>query len=240
MNETGSPAHPFGHDHRPGAEPPPLRGRLTHPKARHSPSLRTTHATCWPTRLGQQQLGQHGLANSGSAAGIASLVMDRVAVIGNGGSGKTHLSRRLAARLDLPLTHLDAEYYDRDWRPAPPHEFAARQRQLVARPRWLIEGNHASTLPIRLQAADTLIVLDLPAATCLAGILQRRLRHGGGQHPQDGVFDRISPGFVRYVCTYRRRMRPRLRQLIADHGQHLDVIVLTSRRDARRWLGTVS
>jgi hypothetical protein len=63
-----------------------------------------------------------------------------------------------------------------DWNPLPQDDFAERRRKLVARPRWLIEGNYASTLPIRLVPADTVIFLDLPAITCLAGILQRRWR----------------------------------------------------------------
>lgn len=54
-------------------------------------------------------------------------------------------------------------------------DFAAAQRRLVAETDWVIEGNYASTLPIRLAAADTVILLDLPARTCLRGIVGRHL-----------------------------------------------------------------
>jgi adenylate kinase family enzyme len=166
---------------------------------------------------------------------VASPGMDRIVVIGCGGSGKTYLSAQLAALLSLPVVHLDAEYYDEAWQPLPQEQFAARQRELVAPPRWLIEGNYAGTLPIRLAAADTLVFLDLPGWLCLAGILQRRWRYRGGQHA-DGVFDRITWDFVKYVWGYRKNMRPRVRQLIAEHGSHLHVVTLTSRRRATRWL----
>ncbi|GIF45999.1 adenylate kinase family enzyme [Asanoa ferruginea] len=159
--------------------------------------------------------------------------MDRVAIVGCGGSGKSTVARRLAAILDAPLTHLDAIYYDEGWRPMPQDEFAARQRELVVAPRWIIEGNYASTLPVRLAAADTVIFLDLSAAACLWGIIQRRLRHGGGQHA-GGVYDRITWNFIRYVVGYRRTMRPRVRRLIREHGPHVDLIVVTSRRQANR------
>ncbi|GEM30260.1 hypothetical protein NN3_12670 [Nocardia neocaledoniensis NBRC 108232] len=46
-----------------------------------------------------------------------------IVIIGCGGSGKTHLANQLAAHHELPLTHLDAVYYDTDWNPLPNEEF---------------------------------------------------------------------------------------------------------------------
>jgi adenylate kinase family enzyme len=162
--------------------------------------------------------------------------MDRIAIIGCGGSGKTHLANQLAAVLNLPLTHLDSVYYDADWNPLPQDEFAALQRKLVAEPRWLLEGNYAGTLPIRLAVADTVIFLDLHAITCLTGILQRRWRYRGGQHAKDGVYDRITWNFVRYIWGYRKTMRPNVRRLLDEHGDNARLITLTSRRQAARFI----
>ncbi|WP_409493974.1 DNA topology modulation protein FlaR [Amycolatopsis sp. cmx-11-12] len=165
--------------------------------------------------------------------------MDRIAIIGCGGSGKTYLANQLATTLNLPLTHLDSVYYDADWNPLPQDEFAALQRALVDKPRWLLEGNYAGTLPVRLAAADVVIFLDLPAITCLTGILQRRWRYRGGQHAKDGVYDRITWDFVRYIWGYRKTMRPKVRQLLGEHGSHVALITLTSRRQAARFLAYV-
>lgn len=167
---------------------------------------------------------------------VASRRMDRIAIIGCGGSGKTYLANQLAAHLDLRLTHLDALYYDADWNPLPADEFAELQEKLVTEDRWLIEGNYAGTLPIRLARADTVIFLDLPALTCLSGILQRRWRYRGGQHDKDGVYDRITWNFVRYIWGYRKSMRPRVRALLDEHGRHATLVTLTSRRQAARYL----
>jgi adenylate kinase family enzyme len=162
--------------------------------------------------------------------------VDRVAIIGSGGSGKSWLARELGVTLGVRPVHLDGLYYDQDWQPLAKEPFAELQRDLVAAPRWVIDGNYASSLPIRLQAADTVIFLDLPARTCLWGIAQRRMLHRGGQHAAIGVYDRITWDFIRYIASYRRQMAPRVRELISCHAAGARVFVLRSRRAARRFL----
>ncbi|MGH3934274.1 MAG: DNA topology modulation protein FlaR [Pseudonocardiaceae bacterium] len=160
--------------------------------------------------------------------------MQRVAIIGCGGSGKTTLGRRLAAAIGTTITHLDAVYYDDEWNTLPPEKFAAVQAELVAADTWVIDGNYASTLPIRLQRATHVIFLDLPATTCLWGIAQRRWRYRGGQHNQAGVYDRITWGFLTYIWGYRREMAPRVRALLTEHAGHAQVHIVRSRRAANQ------
>jgi adenylate kinase family enzyme len=166
--------------------------------------------------------------------------VDRIAIIGCGGSGKSRLARSLGTLLGVTPVHLDGLYYDQDWKPLDKERFAALQRDLVAAPRWIIDGNYASGLPIRLQPADTVIFLDLPGWTCLWGIAQRRIRHRGGQHHDIGVYDRVTWNFVRYIVGYRRQMAPRVRRLIANHAGNAEVVVLHSRRAARYYLAAVT
>jgi len=171
------------------------------------------------------------------AATLASLFVERIAIVGCGGSGKSRLARRLAARLDLPVTHLDAVYYDAEWNGLPQEEFAAIQQELIAaNARWIIEGNYAATLAVRLAAADTVILLDLPTRTCLRGVLQRRIRHRGAQQPATGIYNRINVGFVRYIWGYRRSMLPRVQQLITEHSDGAEIVILRSRRAIRGFL----
>jgi len=166
--------------------------------------------------------------------------MDRVAIVGCGGSGKSWLARSLGGVLGLKPVHLDGLYYDQGWKPLAQDRFAVLQRDLVTAPRWIIDGNYASSLPIRLRAADTVIFLDLPSRTCLCAIVRRRLRYGGGQYKDIGVYDRISWEVIRYILGYRRRMAPRVRRLIAEHAGNAEVVVLHSRRATRDYLAAVT
>lgn len=170
---------------------------------------------------------------------LPSRAVDRTAIIGCGGSGKSHLARSLGIKLGIAPVHLDACYYDQAWKPLDQDAFSGLQRELVAAPRWIVDGNYASTLPIRLQAADTVIFLDLPGWTCLLGVLQRHVRNGGGQQQANGEYNRITWSFARYIIGYRNKMAPRVRSLIDEHAGHAQVVILRSRRAARRYLATV-
>lgn len=164
--------------------------------------------------------------------------MRTVLVLGAGGAGKTVLARELSARTGIPVVHLDALYYDQAWQPRPMEDFAAAQRRILERGAVILDGNYLSTLVVRLPGSDTVIFLDVPAWRCLLGIARRRWRYRGGQHA-DGTFDRISVSFLRYAAGYRRRARPRVLALIAEHAPDADVVRLTSRRQIRRFLAGV-
>lgn len=161
--------------------------------------------------------------------------VQRIAIVGAGGAGKTVLANRLAALLDLPVTHLDALRYDAAWQLVPEEQFVAAQRAVVGTDRWIIDGNSLASGAVRFAAADTVVLLNLPPWTCLWGIARRRWRYRGGQH-RDGVFDRITWSFLRYVVGYRRNCAPAMRRCIAEHGRQTTLIELTSRRQVRRLL----
>ncbi|MQA94958.1 MAG: topology modulation protein [Streptosporangiales bacterium] len=164
--------------------------------------------------------------------------MKKVAVVGSCGSGKSYLARALGEILDAPVIHLDAIYYNEAWNELPMERFAEIQRELVAGPSWVIDGNYNATLPIRLGTCDTVVLMDVSSTAALYGLLSRRIRHGAG-HKGDGVHNRIHGGVLRYTATYRRRMRPRVLAKIERFAEHADVVLLTGRRRARWWLRRV-
>ncbi|WP_112136084.1 P-loop NTPase family protein [Glycomyces dulcitolivorans] len=162
--------------------------------------------------------------------------MKRVVIVGSGGSGKSHLSRALGQRLEIPVTHLDAVYFDEHWNPLPKNEFARAQEQLVAAPEWIIDGNHNSTLPIRLREADTVVLMDVSTVAALWGAVSRQIRHGAGQHG-NGIHNRLNWAVIRYIATYRKQMRPKVLDNIRRHAaEGAEVVRLRNRRQTRTWL----
>jgi len=154
----------------------------------------------------------------------------RVAVVGNGGSGKTWFAMRLGAALQVPVVHLDLYRWDAQGRRRDDHAFVDEVRRALDVPSWVADGNYLGTLADRLSHADLVIFLDLPALVCLSGVLRRRVRTGGRRVEDAEHVDRFDIEFVRYVLSYNRSMRPRMiAQLSASD---CEVVTVRSRRDA--------
>jgi adenylate kinase family enzyme len=100
-------------------------------------------------------------------------------VVGNSGSGKTHLARRLSARLGLPLLELDALNHRPGWQEAPVEEFRAEVRRVLdgydrSHGGWVVDGNYRARIADLLYA-DTFVWLDYPRRVVAPRIVGRTL-----------------------------------------------------------------
>ncbi len=164
--------------------------------------------------------------------------MTRVAVVGNGGSGKTWLSLRLGEALQVPVIHLDLYRYDAHGFRRDDEAFPDEVRRRLDEPSWVADDNYLGTLDDRLSRADLVVFLDRPAIVCRAGVIMRRLRHRGRRVEDATQVDRFDSGFMRYVLTYNSSMRPRLLAQFVEAPCR--VIRVRSRRQARTFLRSLA
>ena len=101
--------------------------------------------------------------------------MKKVLVIGCPGSGKSTFSRALHQATGLPLYHLDMLYWNPDKTTVERKEFLKRLHDVLQRDEWIVDGNYASSLEMRMNLCDTVFFLDYPVEVCLEGV---RLRKG--------------------------------------------------------------
>jgi len=164
--------------------------------------------------------------------------VQRVVIIGSGGSGKSTLARQLGAITGLAVIHLDVEHWRPGWVEPPTDAWAARVAELARGDRWIMDGNYGGTMEVRFQAADTIILLDLPRRTCLRRIIWRRIRYHRQSRPDmaEGCYEQLDWAFLKWVWGYPKRRRPaifaRLRELEAEKR----VVILNSPRAVRRFL----
>lgn len=161
--------------------------------------------------------------------------MERVAIVGPGGCGKSTFAVALRQRLGLPVVHLDHHFWKPGWIETPRDEWRQVQAELFAGEHWIADGNYGGTLDERFSRADTVIVVARPRLACVAGALRRTLSSYGKAVQADGCPERFQLAFYRWIWNYERDSRPRLEAALARHD-HLDVIVLRSRKEMRQLL----
>lgn len=165
--------------------------------------------------------------------------MQRVLVIGPCGAGKLTLARDLAALLDLPLFHIDQLNWLPGWVDGGDDRLRARLAEVVVQDRWLIDGNYAGSLDLRVERADAIIYLDYPIRLCLWRLVRRIARHRGRTRPDmtDGCPERFDLSFFLYLLTWKRGPGRRTEARIA--GQERKLVRLGNPKALARWLASV-
>ncbi len=107
----------------------------------------------------------------------------KILIVGNCGSGKTTFATRLAKLLELPLIHLDAEFWNPGWEATPREQWIEKVRALCTKDEWIIDGNYGSTLKERFQQADCVIFMDISRPTCFANLVKRRIKYHSTDRP---------------------------------------------------------
>ena len=161
-------------------------------------------------------------------------------VLGSSGSGKTTLAKRLAATCDLPVIHMDSEFWHPGWVQPEKAAWASRVRGLVEADEWVMDGNYSSTLPVRLERADVAILLDIPVSLCLWSVYRRSLSGLGQVRPDlpEGCPEQLPDReFLHYILSYKRRSRPKVLRLVGESD--VPLIRLRSRREADAFLSRV-
>jgi len=159
-------------------------------------------------------------------------------VIGSGGAGKSTFARRLGERTGLPVVHLDAHYWRPGWIEPPKEEWRRQVERLLEADAWIMDGNYGGTLDLRLAAAYTVVLLDLPRLTCLRRVVARRWRFRNRTRPDmtRGCPERMSWDFLLWIWTYPRRRRPAILERLAQVEGTKTVAVLRSEHDIERWI----
>lgn len=162
--------------------------------------------------------------------------MQRVLVIGPCGAGKSTLSTALAARLKLPLYHMDQLNWKPGWVVGSVEDLKRKLAEIVATDRWLIDGNYGGTLADRLERADTVIYLDFPIRLCVARLLRRIWTYRGRSRPDmtPDCPERFDLAFLFYLMRWNSGPRPRTEQRLKGFEDKL--IRLPSPEALQRWL----
>lgn len=144
--------------------------------------------------------------------------MKKVAVFGNTGGGKSTLSIRLSEITGLPLHVLDKLQFRAGGAPVSPEEFKRAHETILAEDRWIIDGyGGPDTLWPRLNAADSLIYVDLPLPVHFWWVTKRfvtgRLIPPAGW-PENSPILKSSLSSYRVLWLCHKHLTPRYREYV--------------------------
>ena len=150
------------------------------------------------------------------AATFSRETVQRIHITGGSGSGKTTLACQMAARLGLPVYHLDEIYYGSDSyfkEETETHRSLevrlADVSRIAAQSAWVTEGNYLWWTEELLRKADLIIWLDLSWRVTARRIILRQVRKGLSNTTNNPLGQKLDR-FLRFFFRQRRYYRSSL------------------------------
>lgn len=156
----------------------------------------------------------------------------RIAVLGYSGSGKTYISNYISQKQSIPVLHLDAIKYDKEWRPINNELVLPLVSDFLEKDDWIIDGYYKNLLlEERLNKADLLILMQLPRLTCLWSVIKR-----SKERTREGYVNDLNWWFVKFTLFgCRNKARRNSYAEIAEKYKD-KIIVLKTRQQVNKFL----
>ena len=161
--------------------------------------------------------------------------MKKIIVIGCPGSGKSTFSKKLHKITGIPLFHLDMLYWNEDKTVVEKEIFLERLSEILQKDAYIIDGNYASTMEMRISGCDTVFFLDYPTDICLDGIRERR---GKKRSDMPWVEKSEDKEFVEFIKNYAQQNRPKVIELLKKYS-YKNIFVFSNRSEADEFLMSI-
>lgn len=159
--------------------------------------------------------------------------MKKIMVIGSPGAGKSTFARKLQEKTNFPLYYLDMLWHKADKTNVSREEFDARLGEILQKDAWIIDGNYQRTLEMRLQACDTVFLLDFPLKICLAGV---KSRIGKPREDMPWVETEFDAEFKQWILDFPTNQLPQIYVLLEKYKENKEIIIFKSRKVAYAYL----
>lgn len=166
--------------------------------------------------------------------------MEKIAIIGPSGAGKTTLAKALSRILNIKVYYLDRLFWKPGWQSIDGPTRIDTMQNLIREKQWIIEGTYLYSSVPRLDEADTIILLDMHVLACLWRVINRhRKEHGQFRRdiPEQSV-DKLNLQRIYKLLVFPMRDRKELTQKMRIYGsfESKEIIWLRSNKDLGNFL----
>ena len=165
--------------------------------------------------------------------------INKILIVGSAGSGKTTFAKDLSSIINLPVIHLDKEYWKPNWEKPDHDEWVSKLDILLNKDKWIIDGNYRSTLKRRIEKADMIIFLDYSRIVCVKGVLSRIEKYEGKVRDDlsEGCYETFDPEFLKWVWDFPVKYRPEIIETLKNTDK--TVVILKNRQQAKKYLSNL-
>lgn len=140
-------------------------------------------------------------------------------------------------KLRCPVLHLDKIYHidnerhiSRDELMRQVEEFAVNNEE------WIIDGNYISSVEQRVKLADTVILLDIDAKTCVDNAVARTKKDRSADMAAGFDNTKIQDGFLEYIMNFKKDKLPVIMDILEKYDNEKNIIILRSYEEIAKFL----
>ncbi len=166
----------------------------------------------------------------------------RIAIIGNGGGGKTGIALALHQARHLPLHEVDCIQFGPNWSRVPETRVRSEIDAIIDEPEWILDGfGPPDTIQHRFDRADQIIFVDMPLWVHYWWAMKRQIdAHLGAQRvggPPDCDLRLVDKEMCEALWLVHTEIRPKLLLDLEPHGAKL--VRLTSPEAVTEYTATI-
>lgn len=164
--------------------------------------------------------------------------MNRVCIVGCGGSGKSTFARKLGDITGTPVYYLDVYFWQAGWIERKHEEWRSILNDLLVKDSWIMDGNFNNTQDIRFARADTIIFLDLPRYKCMFNAVKRVFIYRKKKRIDmaDGCYERFDFEFYRWIWLYKKKHGSKTLERIEKLRNEKKIFILKNYKEMDNFL----
>jgi adenylate kinase family enzyme len=169
--------------------------------------------------------------------------LQRIAIVGTTGCGKSTLAKRIASSLDLVHYELDSLHWEPNWIEVSDDVFKMSMMRVIEQARWIVDGNYGKVRDQIWARADCIVWLDYSLPVILTRLVRRTLRRVFTRESCcNGNHERLLRAFssdsvvLWALRTYARRRREYPKLLAAQEAQDTVIVVHRTPAETEEWI----